>query len=75
MLKWTRQLYNWVLSWSERPGGERMLFFISLAESSFFPIPPDPLLVALGLGSPRRVLGSPRQPRRRRMRRGGRTTR
>ncbi len=50
-----RQLYNWVLSWAERPGGERMLFGISLAESSFFPIPPDVLLVALGLGAPKRV--------------------
>jgi membrane protein YqaA with SNARE-associated domain len=54
-MKWMRRLYDWVLSWSERPGGERMLFFISLAESSFFPIPPDILLAALGLGSPKRV--------------------
>jgi membrane protein YqaA with SNARE-associated domain len=54
-MKWMRQLYNWVLSWAERPGGERMLFGISLAESSFFPIPPDVLLVALGLGAPKRV--------------------
>jgi membrane protein YqaA with SNARE-associated domain len=32
------------------------LFVLALAESSFFPIPPDPLLVALCLGRPRRSL-------------------
>ncbi|HSG06893.1 MAG TPA: VTT domain-containing protein [Longimicrobiales bacterium] len=32
------------------------LFVLALAESSFFPIPPDPLLVALCLGAPKRSL-------------------
>lgn len=51
-----RRLYDWVLSWAERPGGPAALGALSFAESSFFPIPPDPLLIALSLGSPRRAL-------------------
>jgi membrane protein YqaA with SNARE-associated domain len=51
-----RRLYDWVLSFAERPGGSWALFGFSFAESSFFPIPPDPLLVALSLGAPRRAL-------------------
>ncbi len=51
-----RRLYDWVLSFAERPSGERALFAFAFAESSFFPIPPDPLLIALALGAPRRAL-------------------
>ena len=46
-----RRLYDWTLSWAERRGGIRALFFIALLESSVFPIPPDVLLVALCVGS------------------------
>jgi membrane protein YqaA with SNARE-associated domain len=45
-------LYNWVLSWAETPYGAPALFFLALAESSFFPIPPDVLLLALALSAP-----------------------
>lgn len=51
-----RRLYNWVLSWAERPQGPAALGVLSFAESSIFPIPPDPLLMALALGRPRRAL-------------------
>jgi membrane protein YqaA with SNARE-associated domain len=51
-----RRLYNWMLSWAERPGGPIALGVITFAESSVFPIPPDPLLLALALGKPRRAL-------------------
>ena len=47
-----RRLYDWVLAWAESPYGPLALFVIALAESSFFPIPPDPLLMALCLGLP-----------------------
>ncbi len=50
-----RRLYNWVLSWSESRHGPAALGALALAESSFFPIPPDPLLIALALGKPRRA--------------------
>ncbi|MEJ2217063.1 MAG: DedA family protein [Gemmatimonadota bacterium] len=50
-----RRLYDWVLSWAERPGGPWALGGLAFAESSFFPVPPDPLLIALSLGAPRRA--------------------
>jgi membrane protein YqaA with SNARE-associated domain len=46
-----RRLYDWTLSWAERPGGSWALFLIAVAESSFFPIPPDVLLMALCVGA------------------------
>ncbi|MGQ9842133.1 MAG: YqaA family protein [Spirochaetota bacterium] len=49
-----RFLYDWVLSWAHTPFGERALFLLSLAESSFFPVPPDVLLIALVLGKPQK---------------------
>lgn len=48
-----RRLYDWVLHWADTPYGAPALFVLALAESSFFPIPPDPLLVALCLGVPK----------------------
>lgn len=53
---WVRRLYDWVLHWADTPHGMTALFVLALAESSFFPIPPDPLLVALCLGAPKRSL-------------------
>jgi len=49
-----RRLYDWVLRWAETPHGPAAVFLLSLAESSFFPIPPDPLLIALCLGAARK---------------------
>ena len=46
-----RYLYDWVLSWADSPLGEWALFILALAESSFFPIPPDVLLIALILSA------------------------
>ncbi|HSV96140.1 MAG TPA: YqaA family protein [Spirochaetota bacterium] len=46
-----RFLYDWVLAWAESPFGAIALFILALAESSFFPIPPDVLLIALVLGA------------------------
>lgn len=53
---WLRRLYDWVLHWAETRYGAPALFVLALAESSFFPIPPDPLLIALCLGAPGRAL-------------------
>ena len=53
---WHRRLYWWVLSWAEHPQATWALFLLAFAESSFFPIPPDVLLIALCLGRPRRAL-------------------
>lgn len=49
-----RRLYDWVLHWAETPYGTPALAAISFAESSFFPIPPDVLQIALSVAKPRR---------------------
>ena len=41
-----------MLSWADSPYGIPALFSLALAESSFFPLPPDVLLIALTLGNP-----------------------
>ena len=50
-MKFVRQLYDWMLHWAESPYGPIALFLLAFAESSFFPIPPDALLIALVLGA------------------------
>ena len=49
-----RRLYNWTVGWAERPGSSWALFAIAFVESSFFPIPPDVLLLALCVGAPKK---------------------
>jgi membrane protein YqaA with SNARE-associated domain len=44
-----------VLSWEASPYATAALFLLAFAESSFFPVPPDVLLMALALGKPRRA--------------------
>lgn len=54
--RWARRLYDWTISWSERPQALLALFLIAVMESSFFPIPPDVLLIAIVAGTPKRWL-------------------
>ena len=49
-MKPLKSLYQWVLSWAESAYGTLVLFLVAFAESSFFPVPADPLLMALCLG-------------------------
>ncbi len=49
-----KSTYNWILSWSDSKWGALALFILAFVESSFFPIPPDVLLIALCLGMPSR---------------------
>lgn len=49
-MKWVRSLYDWVISWAKSPYGTVALFLLAFAEASFFPIPPDVLLIALCVG-------------------------
>jgi membrane protein YqaA with SNARE-associated domain len=44
-----RRLYDWVLKLAERPGATWALAAVSFAESSFFPVPPDVMLVPMCL--------------------------
>jgi len=50
-----RRLYDWVLGWADTPYGVPALFILAFAESSFFPVPPDVLLIALALAAPTRA--------------------
>jgi len=47
-----RKLYDWVLQWATTPYALPVLFIIAFVESSFFPIPPDILLIAMVVASP-----------------------
>jgi membrane protein YqaA with SNARE-associated domain len=49
-----RRLYDWTLHWADTKWGPAALAILAFAESSVFPIPPDPLLMALSLGKPRK---------------------
>ena len=51
-----RRLYDWTMHWAETPRGLVALFLIAVAESSFFPIPPDVLLIAIVAAAPARWL-------------------
>ncbi len=46
-----KKLYHWVLSWADSRYGPWALFATAFAESSFFPVPPDVLLMPLCLGN------------------------
>ena len=54
-MKFIRSLYDWVLRWADTPYGVPALFIIAFAEASFFPIPPDILLIALSLAKSSRA--------------------
>ncbi len=45
-------LIEWVAGWAQSPSAHIALFVIAFAESSFFPIPPDILLIAMALIRP-----------------------
>lgn len=42
-----RKLYDWTLKWSKSKYANLSLFSLAFCESSFFPIPPDVLLIAM----------------------------
>jgi membrane protein YqaA with SNARE-associated domain len=50
-----RNFYNTVIDLSERPAAPVWLFAIAFAEASFFPIPPDALLIPMALAQPRKA--------------------
>ncbi len=53
-MRWLRRLYDWVLHWADTPYAAPALFLLAFSESSFFPVPPDVLLIALVMGARRR---------------------
>lgn len=49
-----QRIYLRCLEWVQTPAGIWALFFLAVAESSFFPIPPDVFLIALCISRPAR---------------------
>ena len=44
-------LYKKIINWSRMPNADRYLFALSFSESSFFPIPPDVMLIPMCLAN------------------------
>lgn len=53
-----RKLYFWTLHWADTKYALPALFVLSFIESSFFPIPPDVLLMAICFSAPKRWLAA-----------------
>lgn len=51
-----KNLYNWTLKLAESRHAPLALGLIAFAESSFFPIPPDAILVPMSIARPNRAL-------------------
>jgi len=49
-----RKLYNWALSWAHKKYSSAALFVLAFSESSFFPVPPDVLQIALSVSKPKK---------------------
>jgi membrane protein YqaA with SNARE-associated domain len=49
-----RKLYFWTIHWADTKYAIPALAFLSFIESSFFPIPPDVLLMAICFSAPRK---------------------
>jgi membrane protein YqaA with SNARE-associated domain len=50
-----RRIYDWCVSAADRPYAVWLMGLISFVESSFFPIPPDAMLVPMSLARPDRA--------------------
>ena len=56
MMKLLRSLYNWTMDKAAHPQAVWWLAFFCFVESSFFPIPPHPLLGLMCLAEPKKAL-------------------
>ena len=50
-----RRLYDWCIDAANKPHAWWTLAVVSFAESSFFPVPPDVMLIPMALANPRRA--------------------
>ncbi|MDM7921299.1 MAG: YqaA family protein, partial [Pyrinomonadaceae bacterium] len=55
VFEYLRRMKAWVESYAERPHAQWALFWIAFMESSFFPIPPDVLLIAMAVMVPKKA--------------------
>lgn len=51
-----RRLYDWTLDWAKHPQSVKALGILSFLEASIFPLPVDPLLLAMGFSKPKKSL-------------------
>ena len=50
-----RRLYDWCIATADKPYAVWALGVVSFAESSFFPVPPDVMLIPMSLAQPRKA--------------------
>ena len=50
-----RKIYDWCIAAAEKPYALWLMGAVSFAESSFFPIPPDVMLIPMSLARPQRA--------------------
>jgi membrane protein YqaA with SNARE-associated domain len=50
-----RRIYDWCIAAADKPYALWLLAAVSFAESSFFPVPPDIMLVPMALAKPQRA--------------------
>lgn len=53
---WVKNSKEWMEKFADKPNAMIWLFILSFAESSFFPIPPDVLLIAIAVSFPKKAL-------------------
>ncbi len=53
---WLRALYEWTIDKAAHPHAQGWLALVSFIESSFFPIPPHPLLGLMCLAEPKKAI-------------------
>lgn len=52
----SRRMYDWTLKWAEHKRSVYALSLLAMAESIFFPVPADVLLMVMGAAKPKRAL-------------------
>jgi membrane protein YqaA with SNARE-associated domain len=56
IIEMLRKIKEWTEGFAKKPYAMFTLFVIAFVESSFFPIPPDVLLIAIGIAAPKRSM-------------------
>ncbi len=54
-MRWLQSTYDWMLRLAGHPRADAWLLGISASEAIFFPVPPDVMLIPMGLAQPRRI--------------------
>ncbi|MDR0724339.1 MAG: DedA family protein [Endomicrobium sp.] len=54
IFKFVRSMYDWTLHFAKSKHSNYALFFVAFIESSFFPVPPDVLLIPLVMAEPKK---------------------